>query len=258
MIEAAWWGLVGASSLLLGAILALRFHWPPRWRGLLLAFGAGTLLGAVAYELIEEAVRSSATAIEVGIGFALGAVVFFVGSVRIDAMADAPAAPGASTARPTGDGPDGRLESRRRARTQGLAVVLGAILDGIPESVVLGMSLLSGSIGVPVLAAIFISNVPEGLSASDDLHKGGFRSRQIIGLWVAVAFVSAIASGLGFALLETAPAWLVAGIQAFAGGAILAMLAESMFPEANELGGRPVGLATCFGFALAAYLSLSV
>lgn len=263
MIEAAAWGLIGASSLVLGAILAFRFNWPPRRRGLLLAFGAGTLLGAVAYELIEEAVRSSATGIEVGIGFALGAVVFFIGSVRIDSMSDAPettptAAVAASAAQATGDGAERRLESRRRARTQGLAVVLGAILDGIPESVVLGMSLLSGSIGIPVLAAIFISNVPEGLSASEDLEQGGFPASRILGLWVAVALVSAIAAGLGFALLETAPAWLVSGIQAFAGGAILAMLAESMFPEAHELGGRPVGLATCFGFALAAYLSLSV
>ena len=167
------------------------------------------------------------------------------------------------TAPPTrtasGDGGQGPARSggRRAARSKGLAVLLGAVLDGIPESVVLGLSLIGGAgIGVPVLVAVFVSNVPEALSASEDLSASGFTKRRIIVTWVIVALVSGLASALGFGLLDTAPSFWVGLIQSFAAGAILAMLAELMIPEAYEIGGRPVGLATCVGFALAAYLSL--
>jgi ZIP family zinc transporter len=161
---------------------------------------------------------------------------------------DAKGSDAASTARSAG---------RRESRTKGLAVVLGAVLDGIPESVVLGLSLIGGAgIGVPVLVAVFVSNVPEALSASEDLSDSGVPRRRILGIWVLVALVSGLAAALGFGLLDTAPQFWVGLIQSFAAGAILAMLAESMIPEAYEIGGRPVGLATCIGFALAAYLSL--
>jgi ZIP family zinc transporter len=256
VLEAGLWGLVGASSLIVGALLAFAFTWPATLRGWLLAFGAGTLIGAVAYELIEDAVAASATGIEVGVGFAVGALVFFVGSLVIDRLSSGGGSlTGAGTAAKQ---PDSRSGSRRGARTAGLAVVLGAVLDGIPESIVLGMSLTSGSVGIPMLVAIFVSNVPESLSASEDLARGGVRRGRILALWMIVAAVSGLAAALGFGIVETAPPWLATGIQAFAGGAILAMLAESMIPEANEIGGRPVGLATCLGFAVATWLSLSV
>lgn len=249
MIEAGLWGLAAASSLIIGALLAFGFDIPPARRGFILAFGAGTLLGAVAYELIEDSLADSERGVEVAIGFALGAATFYVGSVLIDRMHGPSARPG--------DDADGRSAGRREARTKGLAVVLGAVLDGIPKSVVLGLSLIGGGgIGVPVLVAVFVSNVPEALSASEDLSDAGVPKREVIRLWVIVALVSGLASALGFVLLDTAPQFWVGLIQSFAAGAILAMLAESMIPEAYEIGGRPVGLATCIGFALAAYLSL--
>jgi ZIP family zinc transporter len=255
MIEAGLWGFGAASSLIIGAVLAFAFDISPARRGFILAFGAGTLLGAVAYELIEDSLADSERGIEVAIGFALGALTFYVGSVLIERMQGG----GGSSDADGGKGGTGPTRSggRRAARSKGLAVLLGAVLDGIPESVVLGLSLIGGAgIGVPVLVAVFVSNVPESLSASEDLSAAGFSRRRIVGTWVVVALVSGLASALGFVLLDTAPTFWVGLIQSFAAGAILAMLAESMIPEAYEIGGRPVGLATCIGFALAAYLSL--
>jgi ZIP family zinc transporter len=262
MIEAGLWGLAASSSLVIGAILAFAFDLSKAKRGLILAFGAGTLLGAVAYELIEDSLEDSERGIEVALGFALGALTFYLGSVLIDRMSGGDGGPGASdeTSDTAGSGTAAaptRSGARRASRSKGLAVVLGAVLDGIPESVVLGLSLIGGAgIGVPVLVAVFVSNVPEALSASEDLSDSGVPRRKIIGIWVLVMIVSGLAAALGFGLLDTAPTFWVGLIQSFAAGAILAMLAESMFPEAYEIGGRPVGLATCVGFALAAYLSL--
>jgi zinc transporter, ZIP family len=242
--EAALWGLAGASSLVLGALAAFAVNVPPRTQGLILAFGAGILFGAVAYELVEDAVEASMTGLDVAIGFAAGALVFYVGSVAIDRLSAGAVSRG--------------LASRRDPRTGGLATVLGAVLDGIPESIVLGLSLVPGAgVAFPVLVAIFLSNVPESLSATEDLVAGGFTRTRIVALWLLVALASGAAAAIGFALLDTAPSSVTVGMQAFAAGAILAMLAESMIPEAYEIGGRPVGLATALGFAVAAYLSLT-
>jgi zinc transporter, ZIP family len=246
MIEAGLIGLIAASSLVVGAVLALKTTVSKRAQGWILAFGAGALLGAVAYELFDDAVAADTGGLVVAGGFALGAIAFFGGSIAIDHMERSPASTSSSTSTPD-----------EAARSSGLSVVLGAVLDGIPESVVLGMSLIGGALGVPMFVAVFVSNVPEALSASEDLHEGGMATSQILRMWTLVAVASAIAAAIGFVVLQDAPAGPVAGIQAFAAGAILAMLAGSMIPEAHDLGGRPVALATCLGFAVSAGLSLS-
>jgi zinc transporter, ZIP family len=241
VIEALFWGGLGASALLVGAVVAFLADVPKRIQGLILAFGAGTLFGAVAYELFEEAVDLSVSGIDVAIGFGLGATVFYLGSVGIDRLSPEQAA---------------GIVSKRDPRTSGLALVLGAVLDGIPESVVLGLSLLSGQgVGIAVLAAVFISNIPEGLSASEDLAAAGLQRTRIIGVWALVVVVSALAAAFGFGVLGKMGPHVVVLLDSFAAGAILAMLAESMIPEAYEQGGRAVGLATTFGFAIAAALS---
>ena len=243
MIEAAPWGALGASALLLGAIIAFLANVPKRIQGLILAFGAGTLFGAVAYELFEEAVNLSVGGVDVAIGFGLGALVFYLGSLAID---------GLSPAEPQG------MASKRDPRTGGLALLLGAVLDGVPESVVLGLSLLSGEgIGIAILAAVFISNVPEGLSATEDLSAAGTSRRNIVGVWLAVVIASALAAAVGYGVLGKMGPHVVVLLDSFAAGAILAMLSESMIPEAYEEGGRAVGLATTFGFAIAAALSFN-
>jgi ZIP family zinc transporter len=253
MIEAALWGFLGASSLVVGAFLAFRLDLSAAARGLILAFGAGTLLGAVAYELVEEAVSIALHGTIVGLGLAAGALTFFLGSLAIDRIGGAARG---SAGQAGGDGD--RLRSRRDPRVDGEAVVLGSVLDGIPESIVLGTSLLAGEgVSVAMLVAIVVSNVPEGLSASRDLGDAGIPRSRIYALWFGVAAASALAAGLGYHLLSGASPNVIGFVDAFTAGAILAMLAESMIPEATEIGGRPVGLATTFGFAIAALLSFS-
>jgi ZIP family zinc transporter len=136
--------------------------------------------------------------------------------------------------------------------------VLGAVLDGIPESVVLGVSFIGGgAVSVPMLLAVFISNVPEALAASADFERGGISRQRILTLWLLVVLVSGFAAGFGYAVFSQLPLRWISTVEMFAGGAILAMLAESMIPEAYEKGGRAVGLATALGFAVSAILSLT-
>lgn len=233
MVEAAFWGLLGASSLIVGALLAFYVRISSRNLGLIMAFGAGVLMSAVAYELVAEALHDGPWVPEYTIAFAGGALVFFLGSRAIDQ----------------------RGESSGSSQ-QGATIVLGAILDGIPESIVLGVSLIGGgAISVPMLLAVFISNVPESLAASSDLLEGGRPRQAILRLWIYVAVASGIAAGFGYAVLSFAPERWISAVQMFAGGAIIAMLAESMVPEASAKGGRAVGLLTALGFAASAILS---
>ena len=136
------------------------------------------------------------------------------------------------------------------------AIVLGAMLDGIPESAAIGVSLLGGGgVGVAVVAAVFLSDVPESLSAAIGLRKAGHSARWILGLWLAVAMVSAAAAAAGYGLLGGASPATIAVVQALAAGAILTMLADTMMPEGFEHAGSTVGLVTCAGFISAFLLS---
>jgi zinc transporter, ZIP family len=237
MTKAMAWSLLGASSLLLGALAAFFLPIGKRLLGMIMAFGAGVLISAVAYELVEEAVVTAAHSFAIAAGFALGAVVFYAGTLVISARFS---------------GPTGA--------TGGLAIVLGAVLDGIPESVVIGASLLTGDqASVAVIVAVFLSNIPESIAASSDLVEGGWTRGRILALWGAVVVTSTLAAGLGYVLLQDASGTWIAGIQAFAGGAILTMLADEMLPEAFEYAkhNKSVGLAVAFGFAVAASLSFN-
>jgi len=237
VLEAMGWALLGASSLLLGALVAFAVPIPRKVLGFILAFGAGVLISAVAYELVEEAVTTAADSYAVAIGFPLGALVFFLGDVAIDL----------------------RLKGSSGAGG-GLGIVLGAVLDGIPESVVIGASVLTGeTASVAVIVAVFLSNIPESISASSDLLRGGWSRGRVLLLWVIVVAASTLAAGLGYVALEGASGSWISAIQAFAAGAILTMLADEMIPEAYEYTehNKTVGLALAFGFALSAALSFA-
>lgn len=238
MLEAGLWGLAGASALVIGALIGLAGRVPRRVVALALAFGSGALVSALAFDLTEDAFAQGGT-LPVAAGLAAGALVFFGGNQLLQRRGAA------------------RRGSRMKpAEGNGPAIVLGALLDGIPESVVLGSTLLAGTgVGFPFLAAVFFSNVPEGLTAARDLKRAGHEPMWIIGLWVGVALVSGLAAALGYGLVSGMGDDAVPLIQAFAAGAILTMLADTMIPEAFTDGGDLTGLATVFGFALAFLLS---
>lgn len=238
MAEAAFWGAVGASSLLIGAVLGLVFSLPRAAIGLILGFGAGTLISALSFELTEEAFKlGGADAVAIGLG--AGALAYFIGDRLISRR-----------------GGEHRMSSMgEQSGGAASALLLGAVLDGIPESAVIGITLLEGgSVGVAVLAAVFLSNLPESLSSATGM-KRGHSSRYVLAVWLVVVTISALSAALGYGLLDGASGNTIGLIQAFAGGAVLTMLVDTMVPEAIKRGGKAVGLVTVLGFALAYLLS---
>jgi zinc transporter, ZIP family len=241
MSGALFWGLFAASSLIVGGGIALLLPVSERILGLIMAFGAGVLISAVAYELVAEAFDTAAGSGSLALGLAAGALTFFVGDALIDRM-----------------GGDKRKSMNRTPGTgSALAIVLGIVLDGIPESAVIGLGLLNGTgVSVAVIAAVFLSNLPEAIAATTGLRRGGWAPRKITALWVLVTVVSGLASLLGYTLFDSAGTSALAFVLAFAAGAILTMLADTMMPEAFEHGGKLVGLLTTLGFGLAFALSM--
>jgi ZIP family zinc transporter len=241
VIEAFLWAFLAASALLFGAVLALIMKVSRTLVGLALAFGAGALLSAVAYELTIEAFEQGGAQL-LALGLAAGAATFFVGNRFLHTR-------GASRGRLT------VKEADQSSEGQGLSIVLGAMLDGIPESVVLGASLLGGGAVSPAfLAAVLLSNVPEGFSATADLLEEGRKPRWVLGLWLGVVVVSASAAALAFLPFDSAGPG-IPFVQAFAAGGLLTMLVDTMIPEAFEDGGDVAGLVTVLGFVLAFLLS---
>ncbi|WP_454042431.1 ZIP family metal transporter [Cellulosimicrobium sp. Marseille-Q8652] len=245
-MEGFWWGLLASSSLLVGAAVVL---WrPPGQRavGLVMAFGAGVLISAVAYDLVEDASRSVSGWLLLA-GLAGGALTFFVGDRVIDNLG------GEGRKRSTGVQ---RHTVQAAGGSGGAAIALGTVLDGIPESVVLGATLIGGGgVSVAMLAAVFLSNLPEAMAATSGLLKSGTRPSQLWMLWGSTTVVSALAAGFGYLALDGASPAVVAVTQAFAAGALLTMLVDTMIPEATEFGGPVTGLVTVLGFATAFGLS---
>jgi zinc transporter, ZIP family len=231
MWESLAWGALAASSLLVGALVGLARPWPGRLVGLVLGFGAGALISAVSFELAQEGVDVGGTT-AVAIGLAVGALTYYVTS--------------------------GALASRSGGSSSGSALALGAFLDGIPEQLALGIGLAAGgSVSVGLLAAIYISNVPEAVGGASDMQRAGHARGGIIRLWLGVTALCAIATPLGFAIADTASNELQGAINGFAAGALLVMLVDSMIPEATRQAGRTTGLVTALGFAVASGLSVA-
>jgi ZIP family zinc transporter len=238
MLEAGLWGLAAASTLVVGALIGLFANIPRRFVALVLAFGVGALISALAFDLTEEAFRVGGT-VPVGVGLGAGALAFYGGNQVLQRRGAARRGPGVAA-----------------VADNGMAIVLGAMFDGIPESVVLGSTLLGGAgIGIPFFFAVAISNVPEALTAAVDLRQS-HKPAWILGLWLVVAAVSGLFAAIGYgALGEMGQSDWVPLIQAFAAGAILTMLVDTMIPEAFADGGDLVGLATVLGFASAFFLT---
>lgn len=233
------WGLVGGFALLLGAVIGLAVRASQRVIGIVMAFGSGALISAVSFDLTEEAFRRAGLD-AVALGLAAGSLAFFAADWVVDHRG----------------GKDRKRSGGQQEEGTALAIVIGSVMDGIPESVAIGISLFGGgSVAVPIVIAVFLSNVPESLSAATGLRKAGHSTRYVLGLWTGVMLTSAAAAAAGHALLGDASGNVIAGIQAFAAGAILTMLADTMMPEAFHHGGSVVGLITVLGFAFAFFLS---
>lgn len=239
-IQAGLWGLAAGGALVVGALVAWLIEVPRRIVASVMAFGAGVLISALAFDLVDEAETKGGLTATV-LGFLVGAVAYLLANVVL-------ARRGARHRKRSGD----QQPSEEEQGGSGSAIAIGALLDGIPESVVLGLSLLGGNgIGIPVLAAIFISNLPEGLSSAAGMKRNGRSARYVFGVWIGVAVASGLAGLLGCLLLQGASVELVAAITALAAGAILTMVADTMIPEAFERTHLYTGLIATLGFLTA-------
>jgi ZIP family zinc transporter len=239
MLASLGWGALAASSLVLGALLAVARRWPIQWVGFVLAFGAGALISAISFDLAEEGERTGGLGFT-AIGLALGALTYFLlDGVIARRFAGGRGRPG-----------------RSASSNAGTALALGAFLDGVPEQMALGIGLAAGEgVSVGLLVAIFVSNLPEAIGSATEIERAGTSKRTIMRLWLAVAAICTLASVIGYALADATSGDLKAVIDGFAAGALIVMLIDSMIPEATKESGRSAGLVTTLGFAVAIALA---
>jgi ZIP family zinc transporter len=236
MIASFGWGTLAASSLVIGSLVAIWLKISLRAIGLIMAFGSGVLISAVAFDLVEEAAGKASGGGAAAWGLFVGCGVFFGGDWLVSRLG------GGDRKDATGDQEDGSA----------MAIVLGSVLDGIPESMVIGLTIFAGGkVGAAYLAAVFISNLPESISSTTGMLSAGWKKSRVLLMWVAIAVISGLASVAGYGLFQDASPATIAFVLSFAAGAILTMLANTMMPEAFQHGGKLVGVVTTIGFAVA-------
>jgi ZIP family zinc transporter len=240
MLQALIFGIISGLSLVIGSATGIFFNLKKKTIASFMAFGSGVLICALTFGLMEEAFKHGGFDAII-IGFLLGGLVFIGGDYLINLYG-------------------GRRQKhsivKKNSKSNGLAITLGTILDGIPESIALGISIFNGqALGILMLAAIVLSNFPEGISSVTGLKKEGYNKWQIVGTWIVVAILVAITVVLSYVFLRNVDPNTIGIIEAFAAGAILAMLADSMMPEAYEEGGFGVAIMTILGFLTAFIIS---
>jgi zinc transporter, ZIP family len=255
---------IASSALVIGALIGVRFHLPKRLLAMMLAFASGALITALAFELFEDAYETGGIWIA-GIGLFVGAGVFTALSALLDRWAQPASSRTRAAAEYTGSAkldPEAAASDRppSAATTRGaagLALLAAVTLDGVPENLALGIALTEGSGGLALLAAIFVSNFPEALVGAASMREQGRSAGQVIALWTGCAALLVLAVVAGAAFLAGTDPAAVSLPLAFAAGAVIASLADTLMPEAFEHGGPAVALSTASGFVLSFVLSLA-
>jgi ZIP family zinc transporter len=248
MLEAIFAGLISGGAILLGALLGLYCKIGHKTIAAIMAFGAGVLISALSIDLMNEGFEQSKEPFVMGLFFLAGALVFVLGDYFVDNNG--------GKFRKSSHGMAQNLKSDNPEESSGSAIFLGTLLDGIPESFVVGASVAAGGAsGFVFIVAVFLSNLPEGLSGTVSMKMSGMSTRNIILLWLGTLIVTVLSAIGGYLFLGSASPVVNAAIMAFASGAILAMLCDTMIPEAFKFDGRFVALITVVGFLLAFMLS---
>lgn len=242
MTNAIIYGGVSGLILLVGAWVGIFFKLKQKTIARFMAFGSGVLVCALTFGLMEEAFVNGGFGAAI-VGFVLGGTVFIAGDYLIHILG-------------------GRRHKRMQhlvpvgAESSGQIITLGALLDGIPESIALGIAIFTGGgTGILMLVAITLSNFPESISSISGLKREKFSNYQIYLIWGIVALLGFVATILSYIFLHDVNPSMLGTIEAFAAGAILAMLADSMMPEAFEEGGFTIGILTVLGFLVAFVLA---
>ena len=243
-LQAGGWGLLSGSALVLGAAIGFYAHIPERLVAGIMAFGSGVLISALSFDLIQEAY-------DLG-GFDATAIGFFAGSAIYTAANWFLTRQGAKHRKRSNE----LQKEETKDNSNGLALAIGALVDGIPESIVIGIGMIAGgTVSVVTVIAIFLSNLPEGLSSSAGMRKAGRSAKYVFGLWFGIAIVSGLAAILGYSVFNNFTPNVIAATTAVAAGAILAMLADTMIPEAFEKVHDFTGMIMVAGFMTAFILS---
>lgn len=236
---AALSGLIAGGALLAGSAVAWFVQIPKRIVAAIMALGAGVLISTLAYELVEEAADDGGLLPTV-FGFLGGAIIYIVADWLVSRPRKAERGDSAAN-----------IVARRAAGGSGVVIAIGALIDGIPESIVMGLSVLQGGLSIPIVAAIAISNIPEGLSSTAQLKSSGKSGWWVARLWLGIALVTVIASVLGFTAFQSASPDLIAVITTIAAGGLLAMVCNTMIPEAFDEQHFLTGLWATIGFLFA-------
>ncbi len=255
-MDALIFGVIASSALVIGALVGTRFQMPRTVLAMMLAFAAGALITALAFELFEDAYEHGGIW-RAAIGLILGAVVFTVLSAWLDRVAQGGREQrhGSEKLDPDAAAQDRAPSSASTSGSAGLALLAAVTLDGVPENVALGVSLGGGTGGLALLAAIFVSNFPEALVGSASMRAQGRSKRFVLGTWFGCAALLTLAVVVGAGPLSEASPETISMPLAFAAGAVLASLADTLMPEAYEKGGPAVALSTTAGFVLSFVLA---
>lgn len=242
-MQAFFWGGLAGFALVIGALAGYFLQISQRIIASIMAFGSGVLISALSFELMDSAYNKGGFD-STALGFLSGALIYTGANWFLSKK-------GAKHRKRSGQG-----LSPEQNSNNGMAIAIGSLLDGIPESIVIGLSMLKGGVvSIVAVIAIFLSNIPEGLSSSAGMKNAGRSALYIFSTWCGIALFSGFASLIGYAVFQNFSPDVIAATTSIAAGAILAMLVDTMIPEAFEVTHNFSGLITVVGFLSSFILS---